>query len=65
MPRPKKDPGMMIYVSAPWCTWIDTLAKALNNTVDVDSAEYAIDLIQKKLLEVKTNEAYRNSNTQR
>lgn len=55
MPRPKKDPGMMIYVSAPWCTWVDALAKALNNTVDVDSAEYAIDLIQKKLEEVKNN----------
>ena len=46
----------MIYVSAPWCTWIDALAKAVNNTVDFDGAEYAIDLIQKKLLEVKTNE---------
>lgn len=53
MPRPKKDPGMMIYVSAPWCTWVDVLAKALNNTTDAYAAEYAIDLILKKLKEVK------------
>jgi hypothetical protein len=55
MPRPKKDPGMMIYVSAPWCMWVDELAKALNNTTDVEGAEGAIDLIQKKLQEVKNH----------
>jgi hypothetical protein len=51
MPRPKKDPGMMIYVSAPWCTWVDELAKALNNTVNVDEALSILNDIEQKLLE--------------
>ena len=55
MPRPKKEPGEMIYVSAPWNVWIKDLCKALNNTVNVEDAEFAIDRIQKKLKEIKEN----------
>lgn len=53
MPRPKKDPGLMIYVSAPWCDWVDALAKAVNNTTDVEVALATIEKIREKLLQIK------------
>lgn len=45
-----------IHCQSQWHPLVKDFCKAVNHPFDLEAAEYAIDLIQKKLQEVKTNE---------